>query len=136
MGKDLEIVAYRGPAVADRVIVELVSRFAPETAWFRHATATIIDDLRCIAFYEAVHGDDDAAGLDFPESTLRAVDPDASLSSIVQAAWKMTREQVRTQPAKPAPAPTPEGAVGIARELSKRGGDAFVVGYGDHSCIG
>jgi uncharacterized small protein (TIGR04563 family) len=151
MGMDIEIVAYRGRAVSNAKIAALISRFAPDTEWFRHGVASaarkpILPDLHCIACYESVRRDDDAKpkgqGLYFSESMLRdlrqrAGGPDRSLASLVQAAWAGVREEIRKQPAKPTPAvETTPAAVAIARELGKLCGEAFLVGYGDHSCTG
>jgi hypothetical protein len=153
MGIDIEIVAYRGRALSDATIRELVSQFAQETEWFRHSIASavrkpLLDDLHCLAFYDDVRGEpvDKAADpspsskLYFSETKLREIreagERGGSLASLVQAAWKATREEMRKLPAKPAHEPAPAADVAIARALSKLRGEAFLVGYADHSCVG
>ena len=45
-------------------------------------------------------------------------------------------EEIRKLPAKPEREPAPAADVAITRELSRLCGEAFLVGYADHSCIG
>lgn len=161
MGKDLEIVAYRGAALADATIADLVHRLAPHVALFRHSVAAgvrapVLSELRCIAFYERVGRDGaqepspnaPAAHLFFSESMLANAKREAaaggSLASVVRAAWTMIDEaekrfsDVETNASEPANArrTSADGAVAVARELSRIAGEAFLAGYADHSGIG
>ena len=82
MGKDIEIVAYRGKPVSIASLADLISRFTPYADFFRHSVASNvaappIPDLHCIAFYERVSGagehddeDDDEKDTDEDEATV------------------------------------------------------------------
>ncbi len=85
-------------------------------------------------------------GLFISESALAAARESAaqggSLADVVRQAWSLARGAVRDMPPAP-PAPVTESEPGgddsncaeLARELS-RGGEAFLLGYGDHSGTG
>jgi hypothetical protein len=163
VGKDIELVAYRGEPMSIEVLADLISRFTPYADFFRHSVASnvaapLVPDLHCIAFYERVseageHDPDDdgeheaprkaasSPRLFFSQSKLDelkdAAASGASLSSIVQGAWKIVHEaHVSTKPSAASARPAEPDAPGLARELSRIGGEAFLVGYGDHSCTG
>jgi hypothetical protein len=166
MGIDFEIVAYRGKPASVERLAELITRYTPYAELFRHAVAAevkspVARDLHMIAFYDDQRGDSDddtdaadadsdvrpaKAGLFFPESELAAARESAanggSLADVVQQAWSLARRAIHDTPAKPGPATeaqsdseTEESCAELARELS-RGGEAFLLGYGDHSCTG
>jgi len=165
MGIDFEIVAYRGKPASVERLAELIARYTPHAELFRHAIAAkvkspIARDLHMIAFYDDQRGgsDDDAdapdadsdarpakTGLFFPESELAAARESAakggSLADVVQQAWALARRAILEMPAK-APgtedqsdSETETSCEELARELS-RGGESFLLGYADHSCIG
>jgi hypothetical protein len=166
MGIDFEIVAYRGrPASLDR-LAELIARHTPHAELFRHAIASevksqIARDLHMIAFYddrrgdsdddtEAADADSDARPVYFSESMFAAARDSAanggSLAEVVQQAWSLARGAIHEMPANPARATESESesesesepeasCAELARELS-RGGEAFLLGRADHSCIG
>jgi hypothetical protein len=52
----------------------------------------------------------------------------------VKQAWSVVRAAVQTMPSQ-VDSETETSCAELARELS-RGGEAFLLGYGDHSCIG
>lgn len=166
MGIDFEIVAYRGKPASVERLAELIARYTPYAELFRHAIAAevkspVARDLHMIAFYDDQRGDSDdgtdateadsdarpaKTGLFFPESTLAAARASAanggSLADAVQQAWSLARGAIHEVPAKPASATeaqsgseTETSCAELARELS-RGGEAFLLGYGDHSCTG
>lgn len=166
MGIDFEVVAYRGKPASVERLAELMARYTPYAELFRHAVAAevkspIARDLHMIAFYDDRRSDStdeaDAADVDsevrpakaalfFPESALAAARKSAanggSLAELMQQAWSLTRRAIVEKPAKPAPSTeaqsdreTEESCAELARELS-RGGEAFLLGYGDHSCTG
>jgi hypothetical protein len=167
MGKDIEIVAYRGEPASIANLADLISRFTPYADFFRHSVASSVEappapDLHCIAFYDRVSGarehddeDDDeeretdkdeaprkassSLGLYFPQSKLDAMKDaaasGASLSSIVQQAWRSVHEAHDSRrPSAPSATPVEPDAPGLVCELSRICGEAFLVGYGDHSC--
>jgi hypothetical protein len=164
MGKDIEIVAYRGEPISIATLADSIRRFTPYADFFRHAVAANVaaapaSDLHCIAFYDRVSGAehddeddedkdsdrDEAAssppGLYFSHSKLEemkdAAARGASLSSIVQGAWTLVREAHDSKkPSVASQSPVEPDAPGLARELSRMCGEAFLVGYGDHSCTG
>jgi hypothetical protein len=71
-----------------------------------------------------------------------------SLASVIQAAWSHARataptrddasEPRRGEPAVPSTSDATDESdcPGLAREISRIRGEAFLIGYGDHSCIG
>lgn len=164
MGKDFEIVVYRGTPASLAELAALIQRFTPYAELFRHSVASklkapLAPDLHCIAFYEDATGDGDdeddeedhdgdgatasAGKAYYSESMLEQVKSstggDRSLAALVQSAWSATRAAARPtrQPGDDADDSSEESdCAALARELSRIGGEAFLVGYGDHSCIG
>jgi hypothetical protein len=151
MGKDFELVAYRGEALPDARIIELVQRYAPDVELLRHVPASAarepIVDLHCVAFYERVAPVTSKSY--FSESMIPRGEAGGSLASLVQHAWSQLRADVVARPKRePAidraadddadvPADAELGpAAALARALSESCDDAFLVGYGDHSGIG
>ncbi len=161
MGIDFEIVAYRGKPASVERLAELIARFTPYAELFRHTSAAdvkspVARDLHMIAFYDDQRGgsdDTDAAdadsharpaqtGLFVPESALAAARESAnggSLADVVKQAWSLSRAALHEESARASEAEsdceTETSCAELARALS-RGGEAFLLGYADHSCIG
>ncbi len=148
MAKDFELVAYRGAALPDARIIELVQRHAPDVELVRHVPASAarepIADLHCIAFYERVAPSPSKSY--FSESMIPRRDTGGSLASLVQHAWSQLRADVVARPKREpatdrddrdddAAADELAPAAALARALSETCEDAFLVGYGDHSGI-
>jgi hypothetical protein len=166
MGIDFEIVVYRGKPVPVGRLAELIARHTPYAELFRHAIAAevkspIEGDLHMIAFYDDQGGgpDDDMdagdADSDAQPAKTELVIPDSelatareslanggSLADVMQQAWSLAGGAIHDMPAQPASgteaqpgSETEPSCAELARELS-RGGEAFLLGYGDHSCTG
>ena len=159
MGRDYELVAYRGAPLREAELARLVRRAAPLGELYRHSRGTAawssrktapLADLHCVAFYEPRMPDDKAPAVYFVEDAKmvavqqQAARDDRSLASIVQAAWGL----MRTAYVRPASSPPTEPSAGepsasdpppmleLARAISRVIGDAFWVLQGDHSCTG
>jgi hypothetical protein len=140
MGVDYQFVAYPQPALSDAALCELLRAHAPEIELVRHARSSVRGRLCVIASYDRLGGGRQIA-IDAPK-----VHPDASLTEVVQAAWKAMRGALQGQGDDHGTGPTPL-ATGtdedddlllraFARELSRTTKVAIWMCRGDHAGIG
>jgi hypothetical protein len=112
MGRDYEIVAYRGTLLSNAELARIVRRTVPSFELYRHSSGrdawarrkvAPLRNLHCIAIYEQVATPSKAVY--YSESAFtglqqQAAQPDRSLASVVQQAWTLMRANILRTPAR------------------------------------
>jgi hypothetical protein len=143
MGFDFQLIAYRGDRLEDEHVATILLENAASVGLFRHGPARGIrlDDLYCVALYE---GPSERTHTIELAPVTPAIDRNASLASVLQAAWRQSVAAIKALPPKDArpSAETPPNeaddgdGLALARALSQLTGTAYWLCQGDHSCVG
>jgi hypothetical protein len=161
MGRDYEIVAYRGTLLSNAELARIVRKAVPSFELYRHSPGrdawsrrevAPLRNLHCIAIYEQVAKPSTAVYYSesaFTELQQQAAQPERSLASLVQLAWtKMRTDIMRAPPRAVDVAPTRDDSADeadnendnetleLARALGREAGEAFWLQRGDHGCVG
>ena len=129
MGRDYEIVAYRGTLLSNADLARIVRRAVPSFELYRHSPGreawarrkvAPLRNLHCIAMYEKVARPSSAVF--YSESAFTAIQqqagqPERSLASIVQQAWTQMRSNIMRTPARD---PTPDDDAGDEADSETR----------------
>jgi hypothetical protein len=110
MGRDYEIVAYRGTLLSNAELARIVRKAVPSFELYRHSPGrdawsrrkvAPLRNLHCIAIYEQVAKPSAAVYYSesaFTELRQQAAQPERSLASLVQQAWTKMRADIMRAP--------------------------------------